>query len=89
MLKYIPFMTWIDENCASFEVRIFSKRLEREVGIASIMLGKNENGDYVTAKMEYYAPEQFYVSKMEIEKECVKFLEARQKISDMVENMVV
>lgn len=79
-MKYIPILTFISDTDAAFQIHIIDKNLEKEVGIGSIIL-KKECETFNTVQCEYYVPEQYNVSKKEIEAECLKTLIAMKKVA--------
>lgn len=82
-MRYIPILTHISETEASFEIRIISKKLEREVGIGSCIFCKKD-GNVKMVQFEYYVPERFYVSENEVESICKKSLKAMEENGKMV-----
>ena len=81
-MVYIPILTYNSETEAAFQIHIISEREEKEIGIASAIFAKKDKIKMV--QCEYYVPESHFIFEKEIERACVKFLDAMKEIEKMV-----
>ena len=83
-MKYIPILTHNSETETAFEIHIISKKEQKQVGIGSIIFCKSKD-KIKLVQCEYYVPEEYTVSELEIEKECNKFLLAMNEFKEMAD----